>query len=101
MFLLYVILPMFWFSILEYRNSDVKVSYFPSVFVDVCLNFIQFIICIDTPENTRLLEYLNTHETIITNCFDTHVIISVKFFCRWTLFPCGNHSILLTAHFYE
>ena len=54
---------MFWFSILEYRNSDVKVSYFTSVFVDVLLNFVQFI-CVATPENTQLLEYLNTHETV-------------------------------------
>ena len=53
-------------------------SYFAGVFLGICLDLTQLIICLVAPKNFKLIEYLNTHEALITNFFDTNVIISLE-----------------------
>ena len=86
---------MFIFHFLEYRGNHTNVSYLTSVFLGVCLDFLQFI-CLVTSENTKLLEYLNTHEAIITNCFDTNVIVCLKYSSGESFFHVNTR---VTSHF--
>ena len=55
---------MFQFSILKYRCNHPKESDFAGVFLDACLDHTQLFICFAPPENSKLIEYLNTHEAV-------------------------------------
>ena len=71
-----------------------KASYFTSAFLGVCLDLTEFIICLVAPDNSKLIGHFNTHEALITNFFDTNVIISLKLSFSETFFHVETSQVL-------